>query len=234
LDPVFYAERASVGPLFLIVEGMPKKKSDQIFSAFGSAFEEYAWDILRRMYPDPGPGLVDRLCCDVEGKDWDGREVQIADASLNDIEEIVLLEMKAVWVRDEVVVDDDYERYWDHLRERYGVSTGTEGGRSIKGVGQLARAINKLANHEWTPVGQDFSATRRIYPVLLVHDPLLDAPVHGYFLASEFGQALAPDEVLDNGEMMKGPFKVTPLIVMTIEDFDHLFKYFDGLAHECP
>lgn len=40
MEPVFYGERASVGPLFLLTEGVPRATSDQIFSAFGHAFEE--------------------------------------------------------------------------------------------------------------------------------------------------------------------------------------------------
>ncbi len=204
MEPVFYGERASVGPLFLLTEGVPRAKSDQIFSAFGHAFEEYAGSLLRRIYPMPGPGLVDRLCCDVRGRDRAGQSVQITDACLNDVTEAILFEMKAVWVRDDVVLDDDYERYLDHLRDKYGVRTGSEGGRSIKGVGQLARAITKVASGEWVPITEDFTRVKQLYPVLLVHDPLLDAPVHGKFLAAEFAAALAPEEVERTGQMRKG------------------------------
>ena len=45
-----------------------------------------------------------------------------------------------------------------------------------------------------------------LYPVLLVHDPLLDAPVHGKFLAAEFADALAPEEIGSIGMMRKGRF----------------------------
>jgi hypothetical protein len=222
MDPVFYAERASVGPLFLISEGAPRARGNEVFSAFGHAFEAYAGSLLRGMYPVPGPGLVDRLCCDVQGKDRVGRPVQIADACLNDVTKAILFEMKAVWVRDDVVLDDDYERYLDHLRDKYGVRTGGQGGRSIKGVGQLARTITNLASGEWTPLTEDFTRVKHLYPVLLVHDPLLDSPVHGKFLAAEFAAALAPEEVGPIGTMRKGRFWVAPLIVMTIDDLEAL------------
>jgi hypothetical protein len=222
MEAVFYAERASVGPLFLITAGVPRATSDQIFSAFGYAFEEYAGSLLRRMYPVPGPGLVDRLCCDVHGRDRAGQPVQITDACLNDVTEAILFEMKAVWVRDDVVLDDNYERYLDHLRDKYGVRTNGKGGRSIKGVGQLARTITNLTSGEWTPLTEDFTRVEQLYPVLLVHDPLLDAPVHGKFLATEFAAALVPEEVGRTGMMRKGRFWVAPLIVMTIDDLEAL------------
>jgi len=130
--------------------------------------------------------------------------------------------MKAVWVRDDVVLDDDPARYLDHLRDKYGVRVEGDGSRSIKGVGQLARTITKLASGEWAPLTQDFMMVKRLYPVLLVHDPLLDAPGHGNILANEFAAVLAPDEVGGTGEMRKGRFWVVPLIIMTIEDLEAL------------
>jgi hypothetical protein len=49
IDPVFYSERASVGPLFhLLGRGVSKKKANQIFGAFGKAFEDYTADLLKR------------------------------------------------------------------------------------------------------------------------------------------------------------------------------------------
>jgi hypothetical protein len=89
-------------------------------------------------------------------------------------------------------------------------------------VGQLARAITKLASGEWAPITEDFTRVKQLSPVLLVHDPLLDAPVHGKFLAAEFAVALAPEEVERTGRMRKGRFWVVPLIVMTIDDLEAL------------
>jgi hypothetical protein len=61
-----------------------------------------------------------------------------------------------------------------------------------------------------------------MYPVLLVHDALLDAPVSGYFLAEEFKQQLQPDSSDVEEWMVKGRFRVAPLIVMTIDDLECL------------
>jgi len=219
MDPVFYAERASAGPLFLISEGADRSKSEQIFSAFGYAFEAYAGEILQAMYPKT-PVLVNRLRLDVRGRDSRGNQVQIADACLNDVTDIVLVEAKARWVVDDKVLDQDYETYLEHLRDRYGAKT--TGNATPTGVAQLARAITNLASGEWNATDEDFSQAERIYPVLLVHDQLLDAPVHGQFLAGEFQRALYPDKAPRIGDMQKGRFRITPLILMTIEDLENL------------
>jgi len=219
LDPVFFSERASVGPLFTIIKG--ERKVNEIFGYFGNAFEAYTCDILKRMYPDPGPGLVNRLTCSLKGKE-DNQEIEISDACLNDFDKVVLFEIKAVFLPEDKIADDDYETLINELRRRYGVNIGSQD--RIQGVGQLARAISKLANDEWEPLGEDLKSAQRIYPVLLVHDSLLDAPCYTNFLAAEFAEALAPDKPYELGDfdMKKGRFRVMPLIVMTIDDLENL------------
>lgn len=227
LDPVFYSERATVGPLFLITEGVPNKKANQIFGAFGETFEMYAKDIFERMYPDPGSVLAKRFTYDLRGKDLNGKEIQLADACLNDVTELVLFEMKAIWVRDTVILDENHDRYLDHLRERYAIGQSEKD--RPKGIAQLARTISNVVGGTWTPVGQEFGKVEKVYPVLLVHDSLLDTPVHASFLASEFSNALKPDKIFQDGTMRKGRFRVAPLTVMAIDLLESLetsIKYF--------
>jgi hypothetical protein len=66
LDPTFYSERLTVGPLFHLLTNTTPQKANEIFGAFGYAFEDYANDTLRRMYPGGGL-LVSRLSCNVDG-----------------------------------------------------------------------------------------------------------------------------------------------------------------------
>ena len=51
LDPTFYLERISVGPLFYVLAGKNRHKANEVFGAFGFAFEDYTTDILRRTFP---------------------------------------------------------------------------------------------------------------------------------------------------------------------------------------
>ena len=228
LDPVFYSERASAGPLFLVSQGYSHEKANRLFGAFGDAFEMYARGILNRMYPDAGPLLVNRLTCNLRGTTQEGNEVQIADACLDYGEETVLCEMKAVWVREDIILQEDYERYLNHLRERYG--TAIEDGERPKGIAQLARAIQNIISGEWKVTGNQFQVTRLIFPILLVHDPTLGAPLHSAFLASEFREALSPDESPEGGNMRKGSFVIAPIIVMTVEDLENLETSVEGFS----
>jgi hypothetical protein len=217
LDPVFFAESASVSPLFRILP-QDKKAGDVILARFGDAFESYSSSILRRMYPSPGGNIVDRLTCNVTGRDRRGNPIQIADACLNNVDDVVLFESKATWIRDDVVEHRDPEEYVRVLRERYSRRSDNQ----PKGAGQLANAISNLAAGKWQLLSQDFSLARTIYPVLLVYDPRLDGVAHAHFLANEFRKALAADEIRPNLEMRKGRFIVTPLIVLTIETLEIL------------
>ncbi len=136
LDPVFFSERASVGPLFLLSKNKPQNKANDIFAAFGESFENYAGDILRRMFPE-APGLFNRLSCNLKISETNQSDNMLEiDACLNEVTEIVLFEMKAVWLREEEILTEDHERYLQHLREKYGVAEGTCRDRKIKGVGQ--------------------------------------------------------------------------------------------------
>lgn len=220
LDARFYSETASVSPLFLMKKERPED-ANQMFSAFGLAFQSYACDILRRMFPDISGWLSKRLACDVQGRDQANNSVQI-DACLNDVTEAVLFEMKTALIPEEDVLTDENERYLKRLRERYVVTPGAGGGGKPKGVGQLARVVNLLASKEWLGEEGEFREVRFIYPLLVVHDPFLDAPVHGHFLASEFKKLISPDAELQFGELKKGRLHIAPLIVMSIDDLETL------------
>jgi hypothetical protein len=129
-----------------------------------------------------------------------------------------------VWLQENVSAPStDPTAYLAHLRERYGVAESEKGGQRIKGVGQLARTIDRLATGKWR--ARDFDPTRvnRILPVLLVHDIHLEAAVHPHFLAQEFVAALVPAAGISGwGEMMVGSLQVGHLSVLTVDDIEML------------
>lgn len=222
LDPVFYSETASAGPLFhLLGNEVPNSKANEIFGAFGNAFEDYACDILKHMFLDISGAFPERLPCKIGGTDKAGNEFEI-DACLNDITELVLFEMKAVVIPETRVLAEDYESYLQCLREKYSISEGSPDNRKSKGVGQLARVIKLLASGEWLGQGGEFSRARLVYPVLVVYDSLLNTPVHAHFLASEFKACLEPEDELRSGELRKGELRIAPLTVVTIDDLENL------------
>jgi hypothetical protein len=224
VDPVFYGEKASVGPLFhLLKENPPSEKVNQIFGAFGKAFEEYSCDILRRMFPSTNGVLSKRLGCNIIIKERNQSRGQIEiDACLDDVAELVLFEIKAVWLREDEIIIDEYEKFLRHLRMKYGATKGGSCSQRIKGIGQLARIICILASGGCRNYNKKFSDVRLVYPVLVVHDPFLDAPAYGNFLANEFKACLSPDGEFPSGEIRKGRLRIAPLIIMTIDDLENL------------
>lgn len=223
MDPVFYSQKASVGPLFHVIQNAKSNgKVNEIFSAFGKSFENYSCDILRRMFPTVA-FLTERLQCNVPVVDKDRNVLEI-DACLNDVSEVVLFEMKAAWIREDMILCENHENYLDELRRKYGVSEGAVNERKIKGVGQLARIIGVLSDEKLLPSNPDFGKAKIIYPVLVVHDDLLAAPTYGAFLASEFQTSLQPCEILPSGNLKKNGLVINPLIVMDIDDLEDLEK----------
>jgi len=215
LDPVFYCERASIGALFHI----SKINGEKIFCQFGNAFEKYSCDILRRMYPESN-NLYKRLFCNITLPLKRGISIGEIDACLNDVTEVVLFEMKAVFLRDSAFLDD-HDKLLEILRERYGV-TYKDDTTMVKGVGQLARIINEVVLNKLVINDADFSRVQKIYPVLVVHDSLLHSPLYGEFLASEFCELIKPEAITSNGEMIKNNTRILPLILMTIDELENI------------
>jgi hypothetical protein len=213
LDPIFFSEKASVGLLFLL----PRKERLQAISDYGKAFEAYSCDMLERMFPDFSRAADKRFRRNIIATDSEGTELEI-DACLNDIIELVLFEVKTGLIREDTILSGDYENYIGQIRQKYVWSEKEKG----VGVGQLAKAINILASKKWIGSNQEFSKAQRIYPVLVVHDELLAAPVYGNFLASEFKELLSPDKELPSGELVKAHLRIVPLIIVTVDDLENL------------
>jgi hypothetical protein len=211
LDPVFFMEKAVIGPLFHVLS---VGNQNRLFTSFGYAFEAYIRNILEHVYPDPGSYLVRRFYPNVLEITNNG--IQVADFIIDYVSEIVIIEAKAVWIQDEMMSHDNTKVFVEHLRQRYG------GESRKKGYKQLARSVSKISMQEWIPAGVNLTRTKRVYPVLLVHDALLDAPVFGHYLAEEFRNELQPDSLDSDGWMKKGLFSVAPLTVMTIDDMECL------------
>lgn len=210
IDPVFFSEKISVGPLFHL---LPKARSaNEVFGAFGNAFEDYANGILRRMYPDR-PGLASRLQCGVEACDRENRDFEI-DALLDYIPQTVIFEQKAAWLKDEIVLGD-IDDWIEQIRSRYGIATASAGGKKErpKGVAQLAQIVRRILDGNCGEAQRAFDGVAVIHPVLLVHDTRLNAPAYGTFLDSEFRRLL--------GEVPQGR-RVMTLAIMTISDLENL------------
>jgi hypothetical protein len=230
LDPTFFVERLSIGALFHVAGGMGRQESNRLFGSFGDAFEEYATDFLRRMYPSR-PGLVDRVAFGVIGRDGQGKGFEI-DTSVIDVKRAAIMEIKAAFLSEAAIADPNPETLLNEIRSKYGAAQGK--GERGKGVAQLARSIGAIIRGEWEGPNGEFAGMTTLYPVLVVHDGRLDAPALGNFLEADFRALLGP---VPEGK------HVAPLTIMTIQDLENLeksvsaFGLLDLLAdysRECP
>jgi hypothetical protein len=223
LDPYFFCEKATIGPLFHILKlNRYKNRGNEIFGAFGNAFENYTCDILKRMFPDISGQTPKRLQCNLKIKTALSKDILEIDALINDMIQVVLFEIKAVLIREDVILTDDYEDYLSHLREKYSLSELCDHRINIKGIGQIARIAGEISSEAQTSLTRYFEKTKIIFPVLLVHDPLLVAPVYGKFFADEFNKILNPDSTNRDGNFLKNNMRIRPLILMTIDDLEDL------------
>lgn len=213
LDPKYYGEKLSIGPLFHLLQhgSIPP---NELFGAFGKAFESYAADALRRMYPTGAGILINRLNTNVIRPGPNGPQFEV-DALLNDVTDLVVFEMKAAWLREDKMLSEDYADFVSNLRQKYGAmpANSLDSKERPKGIAQLARIIRAVAKREWLGERGELSTVEVIYPVLVVHDDELSAPGFGSFLNEEFKKLLEPIEL---------SLRVHPLTVMTISDLEIL------------
>lgn len=215
LDPTFYAEKISVGPLFHVISAAKGRKANEIFGMFGQAFEDYAAAILGRMYPSRPP-LVDRVLYGLKGINPLKPEFEI-DATLLDARAAAVFEIKAAWLREDAIADGAPEKFLQDIRKKYGCSPGERD----KGVAQLARSNGAIARGDWLGPNREFAGVTLLYPVLLVHDTRFDMPTLGSFLDAEFKALL--------GEI-PATVVVAPLAVMTIHDLENLESSVEGFS----
>lgn len=205
LDSTFHCEKAMAGPLF----ALPAQIRRRLLGNFGNAFEKYAQTILATMYPqtEGGPRLIFN-----ERLGSKKRPLGDIDASMIEGDQLLLFEMKAVWIRESGTVQPDFEDYLTNLQEY------------TKGTRQLANTINNLISGKAQIKQHDMQVIRRIYPILVVYDSSLSVPGYAWFFANEFQEALDPDGLLTGSYMVmtKGQWEIAPLTVMPIDVLENL------------
>jgi hypothetical protein len=211
IDSGFLNDKASIGPLFHVLS-LNSSRAQEIFSKFGYAFEEYASQILERMYPISTIGLVNRFQRNYVGVTPDKNRVEIADAILDDIGATVLFEMKAKWIRDDTLYSEDPNQFVNQIISQYS---------NHQPQLQLAKTITKLASDELKPENNHMPQ-ERIFPIMICYDSLLNVPGFARIFADAFKLGLKPDLAPETGDMNKGKYHVTPLILITIDVLEDL------------
>lgn len=224
-DPNFITDKLSVGPLFHLSAAIRQKQEGRdkrgLFPAFGKAFEDYSIEILTKMFGGESSVLVKRFSGpflrERQGREREDKE--ICDGCLNDVTDLALFEIKARWIADDTLEAETEAEYESDLLSKFG-----------EGARQLALAIDKLQSNAWTPIDQNIDEVKKVFPLLIVYDRLLDTHGHAKFLSTEFASKLAPDSMTDSGWMVKGRWLVAPLTVITIEVLEILESSVRGFS----
>lgn len=206
IDPMAFAQTMSIGCLFYGSSSMRTRTS-----AFGYAFEEYAFRFLNEIFT-PSSVLNNRLHTNWEINHEEYGEAEI-DACITSVDSTIIIEMKA-----KLLAEDDsplYENYLPRLREKYIDSDG---------VSQLSKCSQILTDQTWRDEHSDYLAkdADKIYPILCVYDQLLIEGLHSKYFASEFQTQFNPERQLSNGYYMHNGFLVAPLTLLSVVDIERL------------
>jgi hypothetical protein len=184
-DPVFMGDKLSIGPFFHALPlYVQEDQTNRFFASFGRVFERYIQQLLRRIFPAT-PSLFDLLTFNITFKSGHNDACEI-DACLNYVTEVFLFEIKATWLREEDFAPENAATLLASLHQKYGISPDRD-----RGAAQLAKALCMIAGDAGGERAEAFSSVQRVTPVLVVHDELLSAPGFGYFVATEFLEALS-------------------------------------------
>jgi hypothetical protein len=222
LDQVMFAERASIGALFLLMRRYPP---NQILQDFGNAFQEYVIELVRlfeeRLPVESRSSVV---------REPPGRKASASkqkrpfgDIYIGKAETAILIEAKGVFLADDALSETDPEKFWERIQKLYGVSTD-KGVEKRKGIAQLADSIIGLARGELLPEGEaeSLSTCKTIFPVLVVHDGLMSAPFFARSLCEDFCEILGVNSVPESGFFSYESLRVSAPIVLTIWDLELL------------
>lgn len=244
-DPQIFAQCLAAGPIFQTLS----VGANHVFGGFGDAFEDYSREIFSTFHQrltehgiDNGQMTFNRRISD-GGKE--SREM--ADVSITQGDSLVLIETKGVWLKDEVLYTLDPVEFWKEVNTKYGAAQSKK--ERNKGFAQLADTVAALAdgsdlvleNGEEPQVAKIVlpDTVKTIYPVLLVHDAVLNSSGWlPHLLGVDFAQRLGLSDAPNTGTFeVKGKartFTVANLIVCTIQEIEQLVAIRDEktlLAH---
>ena len=132
-----------------------------------------------------------------------------------------VFEVKSLFLKESTIVPRDPDLYIQALRSRYVVDPDSD--RPHKAVSQLVRLVRALEAEMVNADDNERLRVTLVFPIMVVHDELLSAPLHGRFFAEEFKVLLAPEDVLTSGQMrLSSRLRVAPMVVLTVADIEDL------------
>jgi hypothetical protein len=235
IDPRYFGEKLVVGPLFRLAQFHARDKplTNQLFTAFGNSFETYVQDLLtcigktaQKLWLNPSRQIL-------------RNRVELTDGAIRFGPDLLAVEAKGVFIPETAFQGNDVSTYLSQVRKKYSKEESPDGSTRPRGVGQLAHAVSLMVRDGFLDEQGDLDEVARVFPILVVHDPLLCTPGHAEFLGDEFVQALEFECERGIGYIQHGRFLIAPLTIMSIDDVEDLessaenFRLDEFLAEYC-
>ena len=193
LDVQLLFENASAGLFWNFMNQLPSRKARHTFSGhWGKVFERYVQDLVRHYFPAVESNVT-----------FDGGDL---DLFLRAGSDALAFEVKSGFLAQHVKASRSGSVVGDELRKKFVVDD--DGG--AKGVRQLAIAIRALREQK---VARTVDDIRRIYPVLVVEDPVMQTIAMNAYLNELFEQELDRNH------------DVAPLTVLLIDELEELLPH---------
>ncbi|MGB8951221.1 MAG: hypothetical protein WCC06_00945 [Candidatus Aminicenantales bacterium] len=202
----FYSllEKLATG-IFWTINGYLESNQREKFHVFwGFLFEKYINMLIKESLNSESSDFYSRPC-------YQKTKDEIADGILISDENLVLFEYKFTILSQE----DKFANSVDSLMGEIILKFEKNNKGEWKGYGQLANNINKLfsKSRQFACSKINTEKIKRIFPVLIVYDNVLQTPFTNYIFNRNFQNLLNRTSLMDNIE-------IYPLTVMTIEDFE--------------
>ena len=213
IDLCFLVDKLSSG-IYWAIHRLLSERSNESVEEFmtyrGKLFETYIDDLFRDTYPESSVVLTPIRYLsppDFEDSDY-GDGIICSEDSKN----IAFLEYKSSLLSVETKYSGDPNLLQRKIEKKF----------VEKGVTQLAQKISNFADINAPYVkpikGVDRASIRRIFPILIVLEPVMRTPFIGDYLNTKFQEKLS-DHNIDSR------FSVCPLILLTVDDLERSIPY---------
>lgn len=221
IDLGFLEDKLETGVFWIIHNQLKNKESSKatrIIDLRGPVFQDYTASVIQRGINAQMPPRMET--CIISPKYKQKVEREFIDIVVHGHETLVLLECKAPILTAETKFGGDFREFLKGIQKN-----------ALKGIDQLCRAIQTLchpnAKGNREVEGIDISSVKRIYPVLVLPEPIFSFPLMNRFLNLEF------QRLIMGRNDLKKHLHIMSLTVLTIDDLERLESYLcDTPFHE--
>jgi predicted XRE-type DNA-binding protein len=212
IDNGFLKDKLETGVFWIIQDGLKKdekNKGNQIIQLQGEIFEDYAASIIERGINNQTPSRVET--CIRSPKYVQKTEKECTDIAVIGGEALALLECKSPVLAARTKFSNNYSNFRNGIRRNV-----------MKGIKQLSNAIQLLGHANESEMrkvqGIDMTTVKKIYPVLVLSDPIFSLVFMNRNFNFEFKNIVRYCD-------LKPHLKIMPLSVLTVEDLEYLEPY---------